>query len=141
MISIAARDIGPDRRDDQHIVARIDQGLDRQHDALHAGGGDDDPVGRDRLRMQPGLVVGQRPGAAAECRARRYRRSRRPRARFAAASVMKRGVGRSPSPNHSGRTSGSPMPSMATSAISEALRLRICERTVTAMKRVPADGI
>ena len=32
--------IGPHRRDGQHIVAGVDQGLHRQHQGIHPAGGD-----------------------------------------------------------------------------------------------------
>ena len=55
-----------------------------------------------RCAIDAGHVVARSPRASPGCRLRRCRRSRRGRASALAASTMKSGVGRSPSPTQSG---------------------------------------
>jgi hypothetical protein len=58
-----------------------------------------------------------------------------------AAAPMKSGVGRSPSPYHSGMTAGSPMPSAEISPMREVGRSRIASRTRIASALAFVDGL
>ena len=49
--------IGPNRCDGQHIVASVDQGLNRQHQCIHTSGGDGHTVLGDALPMGPRVVL------------------------------------------------------------------------------------
>ncbi len=110
-------DVRPDRRDDHDVVAGIEQKLAAQQDRLHAAGRHRDAVGRAFDAVDPLGVGRQRRAAARECRAATCKRSRRPAGPWPAASRTKSGVTRSPSPNHSGTTSGSPNTVIATSVM------------------------
>ena len=127
------REVGPHRRDGDHLVARIDQRLHRQHQRVDAARGDrrcarprSSDAGRSCRRRRP-RAVRAGPG----CGRRRSRRAAATRWRPAR---MTSGVTSSLSPNQKASTSLRPRPALATSRILEASRSWIAWRMVVLLR-------
>ena len=111
--------VRPQRRDDDHAVARRDQRFDGQHQRRHARRSDGDPRPAPSRGADRDTYARDRVAQLRNAEVLRIERLAA-RERCAAASRMNAGVTSSGSPNQNGSMPASPMPALATSRICDA---------------------